>query len=369
MKVPDADRADPQHLRRPVPDLRERLVAHVPARDGHRDTRHHVAVGADVTGVVRGAARDLVEIGPHIAWPRLDWRRLSVVTIQRGILQDLPEFFPGDPQLDRRSVPVVLRRDHRVEPPEHPEAFGEGADLSVLPHVLLHERTIQLDGDPGVPEQGGALERTLEGARDLGDPVVDGPIGAVDADIDLAHGERPEPRRLFRRDQKRVGFQADIEAKPPRVLDQLEKILPQEDLAAAEREIERPGSGHVVEERLQLVRRQLRAPLDYPVAVNAPLVAAHGQVDLDGERDVPPHGLLKEPVGQIGHGAWAQDFGDPPHWGPTIFLQARAVVSNTSWLRISGGSYFRLPLWPPRPSRFRSSRFSMSPSCSTALAE
>src|SRR2546426_11026471 len=65
MKVPDADRADPQHLRRPVPDLRERLVAHVPARDGHRDARHHVAVGADVTGVMRGATGNLVEVLAH----------------------------------------------------------------------------------------------------------------------------------------------------------------------------------------------------------------------------------------------------------------------------------------------------------------
>src|SRR3989454_8492176 len=78
MKVPDADRADPQHLRRPVPDLRERLVAHVPARDGHGDARHDIAVGADVTGVVRGAARDVVEIGSHRDWPRVDSCGLAV---------------------------------------------------------------------------------------------------------------------------------------------------------------------------------------------------------------------------------------------------------------------------------------------------
>src|SRR5207249_10974978 len=51
MKVPDADRADPQHLLRPMPDLLERRVAHVPARDGQGDTWHHVDGGSDVTGV------------------------------------------------------------------------------------------------------------------------------------------------------------------------------------------------------------------------------------------------------------------------------------------------------------------------------
>src|SRR5207247_6296567 len=62
MKVTDPDRANPQHLGRPMPDLGERLVAYVPAGDRHRDARHDVSVGADVAGVVRSAARDVVEV-------------------------------------------------------------------------------------------------------------------------------------------------------------------------------------------------------------------------------------------------------------------------------------------------------------------
>ena len=45
---------------------------------------------------------------------------------------------------------VSLGGDHGVEAGQHPEAFGEDADLPVLPDVLLHEGTVQLDGDPGV---------------------------------------------------------------------------------------------------------------------------------------------------------------------------------------------------------------------------
>src|SRR5436309_383575 len=60
--------------------------------------------------------------------------------------------------------------------------------------------------------------------------------------------------------------------------------------------------------------------------------------------------------------ARAQDLGKAPQPPPpATFMQARAVVSKTSWLRISGGSYFRLPLWSARAFEFRSSRFSMCP--------
>src|SRR5207302_10294169 len=87
----------------------------------------------------------------------------------------------------------------------------------------------------------------------------------------------------------------------PRVRDQLEEILSQEDLAAAEREIERSGACQVVQERRELTRRQLRPPLDHPVAVDAVLVAAHGEVDVDGERDVPRHARPEQPVGRSQH--------------------------------------------------------------------
>src|SRR5207244_4933775 len=97
----------------------------------------------------------------------------------------------------------------------------------------------------------------------------------------------PQARPWFRRDQLLVGLQPLVEASATRVRDQLEEILSQEDLAAAEREIERSGARQGVQERRELTRRQLRPPLDHPVAVDAVLVAAHGEVDVDGERDVP----------------------------------------------------------------------------------
>src|SRR5438552_6844412 len=39
--------------------------------------------------------------------------------------------------------------------------------------------------------------------------------------------------------------------------------------------------------------------LDHPVAMNAALVAAHGEVDVDGERDVERHALLEKPFDEI----------------------------------------------------------------------
>src|SRR2546423_302196 len=87
------------------------------------------------------------------------------------------------------------------------------------------------------------------------------------------------------------------------MLEQLEQVFPEEDLAAAEREVEGAGPGHVVQERRQLSRRQLRPLLDHPVAMNAALVAAHGEVDVDGERDVESHALLEKPFDEIWHRA------------------------------------------------------------------
>src|SRR5438034_1147643 len=154
-----------------MPDLRERLVPHVPARDRHGHARRDVAIGADVTGVVGGAAWDFVEIGTLPVRPRRRRRWRGAMRIEGGVLQHLSELFPGDPQRDRRPVAVVPGSDHRVEAMQDPESLRESPDLFVPSHVLLHEGTVELDAHTGIPEQRSALERPLEGAGNLGDSV------------------------------------------------------------------------------------------------------------------------------------------------------------------------------------------------------
>ena len=150
VEVADADRADPEHLRRAVPDLLKRLVAHVAAGDRHRDARHHVSVRADVAGVVGGAAGDRVEIRADGWDPGRS--RPSEIGVQRWILEDRLEILPGDSERDGRHVSIVLRGDHRVEAAPDPETLGECADLFILRHVLLHERAVEPDGNSGVAE-------------------------------------------------------------------------------------------------------------------------------------------------------------------------------------------------------------------------
>ena len=219
VEIPDPNRADSEHFGGPAPDLLEGLVPHVSARDGHGDARLNIAVRADVASIVRRAARNLVKIGA-------DRRDLASVglpdtRVHGGILQYPKKLLPGNPQVERGGVPVVPRRDHGIKPARNPQPLGNGPDFPVLPHVLFHEGTVQPDPDPGILEQADAQEGPFERARDLGHPVVDGGISAVDADVHLTNAERFEPFRLGLRDQKRIRLQADVEVEPPCVLDQL----------------------------------------------------------------------------------------------------------------------------------------------------
>src|SRR3989454_10040293 len=73
----------------------------------------------------------------------------------------------------------------------------------------------------------------------------------------------------------------------------------------AERQVQRSGPGQIVQQRLHLVRRELRPSLDHPVAMDTALVATHGEVDVDGQRDVQRLGLPRQPLGQVRHRAAA----------------------------------------------------------------
>ena len=70
-----------------------------------------------------------------------------------------------------------------------------------------------------------------------------------------------------------------------RVLEDLEQILAQEDLAAAEGQEEDPGVGQLIEQVLDLGRRHLAVVVVVEIAVHAALVAAVGEVELHAERN------------------------------------------------------------------------------------
>ena len=86
-------------------------------------------------------------------------------------------------------------------------------------------------------------------------------------------------------DHDRVGLDLDREHQPARVLEDLEQIRPEENLAAADGEEEDPGVGELVEQILDLGGRHLAVIVVIEVAVHAPLVAAVGEVELRAERD------------------------------------------------------------------------------------
>ena len=67
----------------------------------------------------------------------------------------------------------------------------------------------------------------------------------------------------------------------------LSLTLKQEDFAATEGEDKDASLGHLIEQMLDLGSRHLAVIIVIEIAVDAPLVAAIGQVELNTERDVP----------------------------------------------------------------------------------
>ena len=153
---------------------------------------------------------------------------------------------------------------------------------------MQHVQAARLqEADPG--------ERALERARDLGDAVVHfGPV-RVDADLHRADAELADAVGLPLAEEDGVGLELDVEAELARVAEELEEILAQEQLAAAEDQKERARRRELIEHALDFGGGQLAVVVVIEVAVHAALVAAVGEIELHREghalfeRAIPHH--------------------------------------------------------------------------------
>src|SRR5208282_2327714 len=93
------------------------------------------------------------------------------------------------------------------------------------------------------------------------------------------------------------GLELDAEGKRARILQNLEKILAHENLAAAQSQDENAGVGHLLEQVLDFDSGHLPVVVVIKVAVNALLVAAVGQIKLHTEGNAQP----QRPVAYLLH--------------------------------------------------------------------
>ena len=183
-------------------------------------------------------------------------RSPSIIGVIGGIDREAGADFVGQ-RLDGRIVVQVLLHQH----------VGEGH---------LHARGLQ---------QPGAGDRALERSGDQGDRVVDFRPMRVDADLHPFDAQRADAPGLRLLDQDGVGLDLDREHQPARVLEDVEQIRPEEDLAAADGEEEDAGGGELIEQILDLGECHLAVIVVIEITVHAPLVAAVGEVELRAERD------------------------------------------------------------------------------------
>ena len=91
--------------------------------------------------------------------------------------------------------------------------------------------------------------------------------------------------RVRLRDQHRVGLDLDVELQRPRIGEQLEEVLAEQQLAAAENQEHRAGRRQLIEHVLHFGRRHLAVIVVVEIAVHATLVAAIRQIEMHRQRN------------------------------------------------------------------------------------
>src|SRR5215831_12351944 len=123
----------------------------------------------------------------------------------------------------------------------------------------------------------------------------------VQADLDGVDPERAQALRLFFVDHHRIGLDLDVEKQPPCVLQQLEEVAADEDFTSADRQEEDARLGELVQDALDFLGRHLAMIFVIEITVHAALIAAVGNVEVDGDRYAEIEGLLAHFTEQ-GHG-------------------------------------------------------------------
>src|SRR5208282_1106329 len=87
------------------------------------------------------------------------------------------------------------------------------------------------------------------------------------------------------------------------VFEQLEEILAQKNFSAAESQNEDASLGHLLHKMFDLRRRHLAVIVVIEITMDAALVAAISQVDLNAERDIPGQRFVRHLLHELAHRA------------------------------------------------------------------
>src|ERR1700752_3642371 len=124
----------------------------------------------------------------------------------------------------------------------------------------------------------------------------------IDADLDGLHTDIPDSRRLTLANHDRIRLELHAELTlEPRVLENLEEVFAQKNLAAAQSQNKDTGVRHLVEQMFDLRRRHLAMIFMVEITMNTPFVAAIGQIELHAERGIPCQRLLSHLLEQSAH--------------------------------------------------------------------
>src|SRR5580700_5929274 len=121
-------------------------------------------------------------------------------------------------------------------------------------------------------------------------------LRAVNADLNLSDAQFAEFPRAFRVNQKRVGFQADIEMKRASEFQQLKKVCTQKDFAAAEGEKQCAGLRQLLQHILDFLRLHLAVIFMIQIAVDAPFVATVRKINVDAPGEMTLHRSANQAV-------------------------------------------------------------------------
>ena len=162
---------------------------------------------------------------------------------------------------------------------------GELADAFGVSEISFHQNVGDGDLEAVSLEQADAADGAIERTGDFGDTVVDLGAVRVDADLNLLDVEFAKAACFPFADEDGVGFQFYVEAERAGVLDDFENVRTYQWFAAADGEKEDACGCELIESGFDFGGGHFAVAVVLEIAVFAALVAAIGDVEMDGERD------------------------------------------------------------------------------------
>src|SRR5579871_1383747 len=113
----------------------------------------------------------------------------------------------------------------------------------------------------------------------------------INADLNGLDAKCFDAPRFILPDQHCIRLELHAKHQAPGIFQDFEKVLANEDFAAAEGQNEHARLGHFVEQVSDLCQRHLAVIIVVQITMHAALVAAIGDIQLDAERDIQPQCL------------------------------------------------------------------------------